>query len=110
MKKKYLVRLSARERAPLTGLIRKEKAAAYRRSHAQILLQVDEGQSGPALRDGQVADQLGVHEHTVSRRRERWVTQGLEAALERQKHSRTKPRVLDGDGEASYSSGIAVNQ
>ena len=82
MKKKYLVRLSASERAQLTGLIRKGKAAAYRRTHAQILLQVDEGQDGPALRDGQVADQLGVHERTVSRLRERCVTQGLEAALE----------------------------
>ena len=42
MKKKYLVRLSASERGQLTGLIRKGKAAAYRRTHAQILLQVDE--------------------------------------------------------------------
>ena len=44
MKKKYLVRLSASERAQLTGLIRKGTAAAYRRTHAQILLQADEGQ------------------------------------------------------------------
>ena len=100
MKKKSLVRLSASEREQLTGLIRKGKEAAYRRTHAQILLQVDEGQGGPALRDGQVADQLGVNERTVSRLRERCVTQGLEAALGRKKHGRTKPRVLDGDGEA----------
>ena len=45
MEKKYLVQLSASERAQLTGLIRKGKAAAYRRTHAQILLQVDEGKA-----------------------------------------------------------------
>ena len=47
-----------------------------------------------------MADQLGVHERTVSRLRERCVTGGLEAALGRKKHGRTRPRVLDGDGEA----------
>ena len=100
MKKKYLVRLSAEERVQLSSLVRKGKAAAYRRTHAQILLLVDEGESGPGLRDSEAAGQLGVNERTVSRLRERCVTQGLEAALERQKHSRTKPRALDGDGEA----------
>ena len=48
----------------------------------------------------EVAEQIGVNERTVSRLRERCVEQGLEAGLERQKHVRTKPRRLDGDGEA----------
>ena len=91
-------------------MIRKGKGAAYRRTHVQILLQVEEGQGGPALRDGQVADQLGVHERTVSRLRERCVTQGLEAALGRKKHCRTKPRVLDGDPVAMMCSKPPLGQ
>ena len=100
MKKKYLVRLSKEERQRLTDLVRKGRAAAYRRLHAQILLGVDEGPHGPSLRDAEVADRLGVNERTVSRLRQRCVQQGLEAGLERQKRSREKRRVLDGDGEA----------
>ena len=48
MKKKYIVRLSAEERQQLTELVHKGKAAAYRRTHAQILLWADEGEAGPA--------------------------------------------------------------
>lgn len=44
MKKKYIIRLSEEERRHLTGLVRKGKVAAYRRTHAQILLLADEGE------------------------------------------------------------------
>ena len=57
-----------------------------------------------------MADQLGVHERTVSRLRERCVTQGLEAALGRKKHCRTKPRVLDGDPVAMMCSKPPLGQ
>lgn len=100
MKKKYLVHLSKEERQRLTDLVRKGKAAAYRRMHAQVLLLVDEGRHGPGLRDAKVAERVEVNERTVSRLRQRCVEQGLEAALERQKRSREKSRALDGDGEA----------
>ena len=42
MKKKYIIRLAAEERQKLTDLVRKGKAAAYRRTHAQILRKVRE--------------------------------------------------------------------
>ena len=35
MKKKYIIRLSAEERQRLTDLVRKGKAAAYRRTRAR---------------------------------------------------------------------------
>ena len=41
MKKKYIIRLLAEERQRLTDLVRKGKVAAYRRTHAQILLFTD---------------------------------------------------------------------
>ncbi len=100
MRKKYLVKLTAEERRDLQDLVRKGKAAAYRRTHAQILLFTDEGEGGPKLQDREVAERAGVHHRTVSRLRQRFVEQGLEAALERQPRARERSRVLDGAGEA----------
>jgi len=100
MKKKYTVKLSTSERQNLIDLVRKGKAAAYRRTHAQILLLVDEGDYGSRLKDSEVADRVEVNERTVSRLRQRCVEQGLETALERQPRVRERSRVLDGDGEA----------
>jgi len=100
MKKKYIVRLTAEERQELEDLVHKGKAAAYRRTHAQILLWADEGNHGPGQLDNEVADRVGVNERTVSRLRQRCVEEGLVAALERKPRVREKSRVLDGDGEA----------
>ena len=100
MKKKYIVRLSAEERQQLTELVRKGRAAAYRRTHAQILLWADEGDAGPGLLDTAVADRAGVNARTVARVRQRCVEQGLDAALERQARVRERSRRLDGEGEA----------
>ena len=41
MAKKYIIRLSSDERGELEALIKKGKAAAYKRLHAQILLKAD---------------------------------------------------------------------
>lgn len=100
MKKKYVIRLTPSERHALNDLVRKGKAAAYRRAHAQILLWADEGEPDQGLRDAAIAERAGVHERTVSRLRQRCVERGLEAALERQPRTRERARVLDGEGEA----------
>ncbi len=100
MKKKYIIRLTQAERKQLEDLVYKGRVAAYRRTHAQILLWADEGNSGPGLLDSEVAKTVGVNERTVSRLRQRCVEEGLEAALERKARIRERSRVLDGDGEA----------
>ena len=100
MKKKYTVRLTETERQALKDLVRKGKVAAYRRTHAQVLLWADESDQGPGLRDAEIAEQVGLHDRTVSRLGQRCVEQGLAAALERQPRKRERSRVLDGDGEA----------
>ncbi len=64
MKKKYVVRLVEAERQ---ALVRKGKAAAYRRTHAQVLLWADEGDQGLGLIDREVAHRVGVSEKTVWR-------------------------------------------
>jgi len=100
MKKRYVVKLTSEERARLEGLIKRGREAAYRRRHAEVLLLVDEGQHGPKLIDREVADRTGFHRCTVEQIRERCVTEGLDAALERKKRSRERSQRLDGEGEA----------
>lgn len=100
MKKRYVVRLTSEERSRLGGLIRRGREAAYRRRHAEVLLLVDQGKHGPSQYDREVAERTGFARRTVEQIRERCVTEGLEAALERKKRSRERMRRLDGDGEA----------
>ena len=100
MKKLYVVRLSEEERGELTKLVKTGRAPAYRRRHAEILLQADQGQHGPALHDRQIVDKLGVARQTVEKVRKRRVEEGLEAASGRRQRSRDRAPVLDGEGEA----------
>ena len=99
MNKKYIVRLTKEERAYLEDLIRKGKAAAYRIKHANVLLKVDA--DGPGWSDDEAAEAFGCHANTARNIRQRFVEQGLDAALERKKraHPPTEPK-LDGKAEA----------
>lgn len=99
-RKRYVVKLSADEREALEDLVRKGKVKAQKRRHAALLLLVDEGEYGPALTDAEVAEHFGAGARTVARVRERCVTLGLEAALERQRRTRERTARLDGAGEA----------
>jgi len=99
MNKHYVVRLTTEERERLEELVAKGKAAAYRIRHAHILLAVDA--DGPNWTDAQAAKAFRCHSNTVANVRRRLVEGGLDAALERKKQDRpSRPRVLDGDGEA----------
>ena len=100
MKKRYVVKLTSDERDQLEGMINRGREAAYRRRHAQVLLLVDEGEHGPGLFDRDAAERTGYSRRTVEQIRERCVTEGLAAALERKKRSRSRTRKLDGEGEA----------
>jgi transposase len=100
MAKKYVVRLSAAERALLTELITAGKAAARAQTHARILLKADQGPDGPAWIDAEIVAALDVGERTVERVREAWVTQGLEGALYPRPARAHRPRRLDGEQEA----------
>jgi transposase len=97
---KYFLNIVHQHVERVEDLVHKGKTAAYRRTHAQILLWADEGNHGPGLLDSEVADRAGINERTVSRLRQRCVEEGLGAALERKPRVREKARVLDGDGEA----------
>jgi transposase len=81
MAKKYRVTLNAAERDELAALISKGKAAARKLAHARVLRQVDESEAGAMSTDEQVAQALNLSRRTVERVRERFVEQGLSAAL-----------------------------
>jgi transposase len=101
MKKKYNVTLTADERNSLHGLITAGKASAWTQAHARILLKADAAPGGPGWTDPRIADAIEVDVTTVERVRQRFVEQGVEAALVRKKQDRpSRERRLDGKGEA----------
>lgn len=99
--KKYRVTLSSEEHQQLRQLVDTGKVAAAKRKHAQMLLHADESENGLSWDDDQIAKANGVHRTTVERLRQRFVEQGLEAALNRTPRQRNKARKLDGAGEAT---------
>lgn len=100
MAKKYVVTLDAHEREELTRLVSVGKAAARKLTHARILLMADASPDAPARKDQDVAEALSVSAKTVERVRQRFVEQGLEAALVPAKSTRVYRRKLDGKQEA----------
>ena len=101
MKKKYIVRLDAEERAGLEQVVRVGKSGALKIRHANILLAVDESEAGPKLTDEAAAEAFGVAVRSVELLRKRLVEEGLDAALERKKQVRPSVEpMFDGDSEA----------
>jgi transposase len=102
MKKKYLVKLSKKEREYLHKLISSGSAPARKLNRARILLKTDIGKhaEAQALSDRQIAQMLDTSIATVQRARERFYEGGLEAALERSKPDRVYKRSLEGRAEA----------
>src|SRR3982750_4762252 len=79
--KKYIVRLTPDEQTQLLQMIRSGKTAARTLLHARILLKTDTDSAAPAWSDEALSEALEVHSATVARVRQRFVEEGLEAAL-----------------------------
>lgn len=100
MRKRYVVQLTEEERAQLHTLVGQGTAPARLLTHARILLKANQGEAGPGWIDAMIAGALDVDRTTVARVRQRYVTAGLAAALERQPPAREYRRKLDGTQEA----------
>ena len=100
MVKRYRVRLSEEEQKGLRSLVSKGRAAAYKQTHARILLLCDENQADGTMKDEEIARALKLGTATVERVRRRGVEEGLEAALGRRQQLNRRQRKLDGAGEA----------
>jgi transposase len=99
--KKYKVTLTSDERQQLQQLIAAGKASALKLAHARVLLKADAAPGGPAWSDRRIAEAVEVSTDTVARIRERFVEQGVEAALVRKTQDKpSRERTLDGRAEA----------
>ena len=83
--KKYRIRLTTDEQQELNALVSRGRAAAYKQTHARILLMSDESRSDGGMKDADITSALGVGQSTVERIRKRCVEEGVESALNRKK-------------------------
>jgi transposase len=99
MNKKYIVRLTDAERERLSGVVKKLSGGSQKVKRAQLLLKADA--DGPNWTDARIAEAFGCRTRTIEKLRERLVTQGFEAALERKQRAEPPiPKKLNGEQEA----------
>lgn len=96
----WRVTLTDAERTELRELIAAGEAPARMPTHARILLKADESSGGPGWRDGAITEALEISGPTVGRVRKRYVTEGLDAALNHRPPKAFRPPKLDGRQEA----------
>ena len=99
--KKYVVRLSADERAQLVSLTRSGKRSAQLLTKARILLKADVSEAGEGWSDSAIAGALDTSVANIERTRRQLVEEGFEAVLIRKYNSNSaRPRIFDGAAEA----------
>lgn len=97
---KYVVRLTAEERAELEAMTRQRRIAADKQLRAKLLLHADEGEFGPAWLDQQLVEAFGASRSKIMRLRRQLVLEGFQAALSRRTSTQPRRRKLDGEQEA----------
>jgi transposase len=95
MVKKYVVTLTEEERKELEGLVSSNRTARNKVVKAYVLLKAAEN-----WRDEDIVSSYGLSLRTVERIRERFVEEGMEAALNRRPTSRVYRRKIEGEEEA----------
>ena len=97
MSPRYRVTLTPEERNELETLTKCGKTPAKRFVQARALLLCDAGDIGPAWKVEEVAEALGITSRTIEHLKQRFVENGLEAALERKVRDKP-PRDVKFDG------------
>lgn len=99
MNKKYIVRLTAKERQTLREVIKKLAGSSQKVRRAQMLLKSDV--AGPAWTDEQIAEAFECRTRTVEKLRERFVTGGFAQTLHgKQRETPATEKILGGKQEA----------
>lgn len=99
MQKRYVVRLTDRERSELRQVVKKLKGTGQKVRRAQILLKADV--DGPNWTDERIAEAFACRARTVERLRQRLVERGFDETLNR--IDRAQPpveKLLTGEQEA----------
>ncbi len=99
MNKKYIVRLSEKERGLLLEIVKKLKGTSQKVRRANILLKADVNQGN--WPDGKISEAFSCRIKTVENIRRRFVTEGFDEVLNRKKRKTPPtPKILDGKQEA----------
>jgi len=99
--KRFRVTLTPAERDELHQLISSGTAPARKLAHARILLKADAPPDQSGLFDADIAAAVEVSVNTVERVRQRFVEEGVAAALVPRPATAPRATKLDGRGEAS---------
>jgi transposase len=98
---RYRVTLTTEERNGLETMTRTGKTNARRFLYARALLLCDAGPKGPAWTVADTAEAMGVSSRTIEHLKQRFVEEGLDAALERKRPDKPAREVtFDGAFEA----------
>jgi len=99
MEKKYIVRLTDDERDTLNSVVKKLKGSSQKVRRAQMLLKADA--DGPNWTDRRIAEAYCCRTKTVENVRQKFVTEGFEASLNRRKCDKPpRSKIFDGEQEA----------
>lgn len=100
---KYRVTLTEEERNQLTEITHSGKRSVKLVLHAQALLALDQGALNPAPKTiDDVASVINLSRQSLIKIKERFVLEGLDAALNRKKQDKpSRKKVFDGDFEAT---------
>jgi len=97
--KRYIVSLTKEEQKSLEEVTKTGKAAAAKINHAKILLKADINRDEGGWKDQAISIALDTSVSTIEQVRQRFVEEGLEAALNPRPRTAT-PKKLDGEVEA----------
>ena len=101
MPPRYRITLTEQERNDLEAFTRDGKTGGKKFIHARALLLCNVGADGPAWTVAETAEALGVTSRTIEHLKQRFVEEGLEAALQRRPRVKPPREVLfDGAFEA----------
>ena len=97
---RYKITLTQEERGQLEELTRSGKTAASKFIHARALLLCDAGEFGNPWKVAEVAEALGITPRTIEHLKERFVEEGIEAALVRKPAVKAPKLTFDGAFDA----------
>jgi hypothetical protein len=100
MAPRYKVTLTEEERRQLETLTRSGKTVASKFIHARALLLCDAGAHGDPWKVAAVAQALGITTRTIEHLKERFVEEGIEAALERKPSTQAPKLTFNGAFDA----------
>ena len=100
---RYKVTLTQSERTKLNDLTRCKKTPAGKFLYARVLLLCDAGEYGDPWKVADVASALGISTRTAEQIKQRFVEEGLKAALARKPQRKPRDVIFDGAFDTRFT-------